>query len=94
MRTPTTPQPGPAPARYTVEIKPRAADADGHPDHGATLRTAVVEATGGTGASGYPRYEGDGVAADIDPRTHAVEAITLDGAELPYGWVAEAVPEA
>ncbi|MBT2487413.1 hypothetical protein J7E96_02420 [Streptomyces sp. ISL-96] len=91
MPTPATPQP--PPARYTVEIKPRAADADGHPDHGSTLRTAVVEATGGTGASGYPRYEGDGVAADIDPRTRAVEAITLDGGELPYGWVAEAVPE-
>ncbi|MBT2395913.1 hypothetical protein [Streptomyces sp. ISL-100] len=93
MPTPTTPQPPSPPARYTVEIKPRAADADGHPDHGSTLRTAVVEATGGTGASGYPRYEGAGVAADIDPRTRAVEAITLDGAELPYGWVAEVAEE-
>ncbi|OEJ29423.1 hypothetical protein AR457_13550 [Streptomyces agglomeratus] len=93
MPTPTTPQPHEPPARYTVAIKPRAADAAGHPDHGSTLRTAVVRATGGTGASGYPRYEGDGVAADIDPRSGAVEAITLDGGELPYGWVAEAAPE-
>ncbi|MGW7195139.1 hypothetical protein [Streptomyces chryseus] len=89
MPTPSAPPP---PARYTVQIKPRAADAAGHPDHGSTLRTAVVEATGGTGASGYPRYEGDGVAADIDPRSGAVEAITLDGAELPYGWIAETTP--
>ncbi|MGW7054125.1 hypothetical protein [Streptomyces sp. NPDC054887] len=85
MPTPTTPPP----ARYTVEIKPRAADAAGHPDHGSTLRTALVEATGAAGVSGYPRYEGDGVAADIDPRSGAVEAITLDGAELPMGWIAE-----
>ncbi|MBT2507290.1 hypothetical protein J7I98_15590 [Streptomyces sp. ISL-98] len=77
------------PDRYTVEIKPRAADADGHPNHGATLRTAVVEATGRTGESGYPRYEGEGVQAEIDPETRTVEAITLDGEELPYGWVAE-----
>ncbi|WP_274561588.1 hypothetical protein [Streptomyces spiramyceticus] len=77
------------PDRYTVEIKPRAADADGHPNHGATLRTAVVEATGRTGESGYPRYEGEGVQAEIDPETRTVEAITLDGEELPYGWMAE-----
>ncbi|MFD5102283.1 hypothetical protein [Streptomyces albidochromogenes] len=89
MPTPSTPVP---PDRYTVQIKPRAADAAGHTDHGSTLRTAVVEATGRTGASGYPRYEGDGVAADIDPRSGAVEAITLDGAELPYGWIAETTP--
>ncbi|GAA2920542.1 hypothetical protein [Streptomyces enissocaesilis] len=88
MPTPPTPRP----ARYTVEIKPRAADAAGHPDHGSTLRTAVVEATGETSVSGYPHYEGDGVAADIDPRTRAVEAITLDGGELPYGWIAEVSP--
>ncbi len=72
-----------------MEIKPRAADADGHPNHGATLRTAVVEATGRTGESGYPRYEGEGVQAEIDPETRTVEAITLDGEELPYGWMAE-----
>ncbi|WP_260610438.1 hypothetical protein [Streptomyces sp. WAC06614] len=55
----------------------------------AVLRTAVVEATGAVGASGYPRYEGDGVQADIDPRTGAVEAVTVDGDELPYGWIAQ-----
>ena len=78
-----------APRRYTVALKPRVADAQGHPNHGASLRTAVVEATGELGASGYPHYAGDGVQADIDPDTGTVEAITVDGAELPYGWVAE-----
>lgn len=53
------------------------------------LRTALVVATGEYGASGYPRYEGEGVQADIDPETRTVEAVTLDGAELPYGWVAQ-----
>ncbi|MFE3600946.1 hypothetical protein ACFXP3_31085 [Streptomyces sp. NPDC059096] len=49
------------------------------------LRSAVVEATGETGASGYPRYAGDGMEADIDPRTRTVEALLIDGDELDYG---------
>ncbi|MEU1147540.1 hypothetical protein ACFYO9_18570 [Streptomyces sp. NPDC005863] len=49
------------------------------------LRSAVVVATGETGASGYPRYAGDGMEADIDPATRAVEALLVDGAELDYG---------
>ncbi|MFF2410770.1 hypothetical protein [Streptomyces sp. NPDC058092] len=49
------------------------------------IRSAVVAATGETGASGYPRYSGEGVVADIDPATHAVEALLVDGAELDYG---------
>lgn len=53
------------------------------------MRTALVDFTGELGASGYPRYEGEGVQADIDPETRAVEAVTLDGSELPYGWVAQ-----
>ncbi|MFB7918232.1 hypothetical protein [Streptomyces sp. NPDC056061] len=52
---------------------------------GAAIRSAVVTATGETGASGYPRYAGEGVVADIDPATHAVEALLVDGAELDYG---------
>ncbi|WP_377268068.1 hypothetical protein [Peterkaempfera sp. SMS 1(5)a] len=76
----------PAP-RYLLVLKPRIADAEGHPDHGATLRTATVRATGEVGASGFPRYEGEGVLADIDPDTLTVEAATMDGAELPYNWV-------
>ncbi|MFJ9038849.1 hypothetical protein ACIRF8_19925 [Streptomyces sp. NPDC102406] len=77
------------PSRCTVVLKPRLTDAEGRPDHGNPLRTVAVTATGAVGASGYPRYEGEGVQADIDPRTRTVEAVTVDGEELPYGWVAE-----
>ncbi|MFJ7996317.1 hypothetical protein ACIQ7D_03965 [Streptomyces sp. NPDC096310] len=49
------------------------------------LRSAVVEATGETGASGYPRYAGNGMEADIDPETRTVEALLIDGDELDYG---------
>ncbi|MGW2112852.1 hypothetical protein [Streptomyces sp. NPDC001948] len=52
---------------------------------GGAVRSAVVSATGETGASGYPRYSGEGIVADIDPETHAVEALLVDGAELSYG---------
>ncbi|MFF3286888.1 hypothetical protein [Streptomyces sp. NPDC003023] len=49
------------------------------------IRSAVVDATGEQGTSGYPRYVGDGVEADIDPQTRAVEALLVDGAELSLG---------
>ncbi|MEV1043939.1 hypothetical protein [Streptomyces sp. NPDC049916] len=63
------------------------------PDHGTTrsgapgrpVRSAVVSATGETGASGYPRYAGEGMEADIDPATRTVEAVLIDGEELDYG---------
>lgn len=55
------------------------------------IRSAVVDATGEQGASGYPRYVGDGVEADIDPETRAVEALLVDGAELSLGLVARVV---
>lgn len=51
----------------------------------AAVRSAVVERTGQHGASGYPRYSGDGMVADIDPVTRTVEALLVDGAELDYG---------
>ncbi|MQS39580.1 hypothetical protein FFZ77_29565 [Streptomyces katsurahamanus] len=51
----------------------------------AAIRSALVVATGETGASGYPRYAGEGVVADIDPITRTVEALLVDGAELDYG---------
>ncbi|MEU3656008.1 hypothetical protein AB0E67_24995 [Streptomyces sp. NPDC032161] len=54
-------------------------------DDTVVLRSAVVAATGETGASGYPRYAGEGIVADIDPATHTVEALLVDGAELDYG---------
>ncbi|WP_231626774.1 hypothetical protein [Streptomyces apocyni] len=82
-----------SPRRFTVVLKPQLTDAEGHPDHGGVLRSATVEATGGTGESGYPRYEGEGITADIDPRTRTVEAVSVDGRELPYGWVAEVADE-
>ncbi|MBT2408508.1 MULTISPECIES: hypothetical protein [unclassified Streptomyces] len=81
------------PRRYTVVLKPQIADREGHTNHGASMRSASVEATGDTGASGFPRYEGDGLQVDIDPGTHAVEAVTVDGRELPYGWTAEATAQ-
>ncbi|MGN0117358.1 MAG: hypothetical protein ACI39M_07695 [Streptomyces albidoflavus] len=78
------------PRWYTVVLKPQLADAEGHPEHGSPLRETRVEATGELGASGYPRYAGSGVQADIDPATGAVEAVTVDGDELPIGYVAQA----
>ncbi|MER6910289.1 hypothetical protein ABT354_01245 [Streptomyces sp. NPDC000594] len=64
---------------------------EGRPDHdgaahaSAVLRSATVIATGDVGASGYPRYEGEGMVADIDPATRTVEALLVDGAEIDYG---------
>ncbi|MFC9428801.1 hypothetical protein [Streptomyces sp. NPDC056987] len=55
------------------------------------LRSAVVEATGDTGASGYPRYAGNGMEADIDPETRTVEALLIDGEELDYGMTVRVV---
>ncbi|BDM69774.1 hypothetical protein HEK616_32610 [Streptomyces nigrescens] len=52
------------------------------------MRSAVVEATGEMGASGYPRYAGHGIVADIDPSTRTIEAMLVDGAELDYGLTA------
>ncbi|MEU1365440.1 hypothetical protein ABZ454_04820 [Streptomyces sp. NPDC005803] len=57
----------------------------GSPGPGEAIRSAVVAATGETGESGYPRYAGDGMVADIDPATHTVEALLIDGSELDYG---------
>ncbi|MFE0734690.1 MULTISPECIES: hypothetical protein [Streptomyces] len=56
------------------------------------VRSAVVEATGRQGASGYPIYEGHGIVADIDPGTGTVEALLVDGRELDYGLTALARP--
>lgn len=71
--------------------RPEATDGAEHPDAAeapgsvAAIRSAVVEATGEIGASGYPRYAGEGMVADIDPVTRTVEALLIDGAELDYG---------
>ncbi|MEJ8654291.1 hypothetical protein WKI65_41170 [Streptomyces sp. MS1.AVA.3] len=63
-------------------------DSGGASAEDSAVRLAVVEATGETGASGYPRYAGHGIVADIDPSTRTVEALLVDGAELAYGLIA------
>ncbi|MGW4028655.1 hypothetical protein ACWEFL_04925 [Streptomyces sp. NPDC004838] len=60
----------------------------------SAIRSAVVEATGEQGASGYPRYAGQGMVADIDPVTRTVEALLVDGFELDYGLSARVVKAA
>jgi hypothetical protein len=57
----------------------------------SAIRSAVVHATGQQGESGYPRYEGEGMVADIDPATRTVEALLVDGSELDYGLSARVV---
>ncbi|MDH6545722.1 hypothetical protein ACFXJO_26285 [Streptomyces lavendulae] len=84
-----TPASHPAPDRYTVVLRPGPPGIQDAKGHDAVVRTARVEATGATGVSGYPRYEGEGVQAEIDPESRAVEAVTVDGEELPYGWTAQ-----
>jgi hypothetical protein len=54
------------------------------------IRSAVVEPTGETGASGYPRYAGGGLVADVDTKGPTVETLLADGAELDYGLTAVA----
>lgn len=72
--------------RFTVLLVPEFVDnKDAVSAREAAVRTAVVEATGETGESGYPRYAGEGIVADIDPRSRTVEALLVDGTELDYG---------
>ncbi len=74
------------PQSYEILLFPEPEEPDaGGPEPGTAIRSAVVAATGKTGASGYPRYEGGGMEADIDPSTHTVEALLVDGAEIDYG---------
>uniref|UniRef100_A0AAU2VI55 Uncharacterized protein n=1 Tax=Streptomyces sp. NBC_00008 TaxID=2903610 RepID=A0AAU2VI55_9ACTN len=75
------------PQSYEILLIPQFTDAKGADTAGTgrTIRSAVVAATGATGESGYPRYAGEGMVADIDPATHTVEAILVDGSELDYG---------
>ncbi|MFE9629785.1 hypothetical protein [Streptomyces sp. NPDC006463] len=72
-------------------VKNRAGAPAPQVDH--PLRSAVVEATGATGASGYPRYTGEGMEADIDPVSRTVEALLVDGFELDPGMTALIAPE-
>ncbi|MER5771882.1 hypothetical protein [Streptomyces sp. NPDC001985] len=82
------------PQHYEVLIVPEHAEGlDAAHLYRAAIRSAVVAATGETGASGYPRYAGEGVVADIDPTTRTVEALLVDGAELDYGLSARVADE-
>ncbi|MDT9687227.1 hypothetical protein Q5762_02475 [Streptomyces sp. P9(2023)] len=77
------------PRRFEILLVPEhVEDRGGASVEDSAVRTAVVEATGRTGSSGYPRYEGHGLAADIDPATRTVEALLVDGRELDYGLTA------
>lgn len=83
----TSPQP------FEIQLIPTHAENPGEASPaGEPVRAAIVEPTGETGASGYPRYAGDGMEADIDPASGTVEALLVDGAELDYGLTAVARP--
>ncbi|WP_406864521.1 hypothetical protein ABZO31_30355 [Streptomyces sp. HUAS MG47] len=74
------------PQRFVILVVPEHVEDRGRASvEDSAVRAAVVEATGETGNSGYPRYAGHGIVADIDPETRTVEAILLDGRELDYG---------
>ncbi|MGW3661992.1 hypothetical protein [Streptomyces sp. NPDC005141] len=74
------------PQRFTVLLVPEYIEnKDAVSPQDSAVRSAVVEATGETGGTGYPRYAGEGIVADIDPRTRTVEAVLVDGSELGYG---------
>ncbi|WP_405608470.1 hypothetical protein OG292_03475 [Streptomyces sp. NBC_01511] len=82
----------PAPQRFEILLVPEHTDGHtGPPDAATALRSAVVEATGETGESGYPRYAGGGMVADIDPETRTVEGLLIDGFEVDYGLSARVV---
>ncbi|GGT72821.1 MULTISPECIES: hypothetical protein [Streptomyces] len=77
------------PQRFEILLVPQhVEDRGGASVEDTAVRSAVVEATGRQGASGYPRYEGHGIVADIDPETRTVEALLVDGRELDYGLTA------
>ncbi|MEW1695332.1 hypothetical protein ACIQCR_13435 [Streptomyces sp. NPDC093249] len=83
------------PKRFEILLVPsHVEDRGGASVTDSAVRTAVVEATGRYGESGYPLYEGHGVRADVDPATRTVEALLVDGRELDYGLTALARPVA
>ncbi|MFJ8990869.1 hypothetical protein ACIRQH_10880 [Streptomyces sp. NPDC102279] len=77
------------PQSFTILLVPEhLADGGGTAPEEAAVRSAVVEATGEMGETGYPRYAGQGIVAEIDPRTRVVEGVLVDGSELDYGMAA------
>lgn len=82
----------PYPRRFEILLVPEHTDGrDGPPDAATALRSAVVEVTGEIGESGYPRYEGGGMVADIDPETRTVEGLLIDDYEVDYGLSARVI---
>jgi hypothetical protein len=82
----------PYPRRFEILLVPEhVANHPGPPDAATALRSAVVEVTGEIGESGYPRYAGGGMVADIDPETRTVEGLLIDGYEVDYGLSARVV---
>ncbi|GAA0598573.1 hypothetical protein [Streptomyces crystallinus] len=82
------------PSRFVILIVPSHVETRGTASVAdSAVRSALVEATGETGETGYPRYAGHGIVADVDPATRTVEAILVDGAELDYGLTALVAPE-
>ncbi len=74
------------PQRFEILIVPQHAEGrDAAHLAEVAIRSAVVEATGELGVSGYPHFAGGGMVADIDPETRTVEALLVDGFELDYG---------
>jgi hypothetical protein len=82
------------PRRFEILLVPEHVEGGDDPAAlaAAVIRSAVVEATGEQGASGYPRYAGHGLVADIDPATRTVEALLVDGFEIDYGLSARVIP--
>ena len=85
-------------SRFEIAITPQPPEKEEDATDASVAAGAVrrewVHATGETGSSGYPRYSsGNGIVADIDAQDRTVEAVSVDGAELPYGWTASVVNE-
>ncbi|MEU3478305.1 hypothetical protein ACI2LO_33925 [Streptomyces sp. NPDC033754] len=77
------------PKRFEILLVPEhVEDRGGASVADSAVRSAVVEATGRHGSSGYPIYEGHGIVADVDPESLTVEALLVDGRELDYGLTA------
>ncbi|MFI5801400.1 hypothetical protein [Streptomyces sp. NPDC051561] len=77
------------PPHFTVLLVPEHIEGGGVAAKDSAVRSAVVTPTGETGTSGYPRYAGDGMVAEIDPQTRTVEALLVDGREIDYGLTAK-----
>ncbi|MEV6396048.1 hypothetical protein AB0M39_14940 [Streptomyces sp. NPDC051907] len=74
------------PQRFEILVVPEHVEGDDAAELAdSAIRSAVVVDTGKRGSSGYPRYVGEGMEADIDPATRTVEALLVDGNELDYG---------